>query len=135
MPPQECFGTPEDSVQLCKLAAVGAGADDALTLVTASMDDCTAGSLCCAETQEALEEDCSSAGELEEEGFVVYQSPLSLAPHAPGTAAGGGPRAPAAPPPQVLTECEAQAAPQELPPLLASDPDLQEMLRCGRCRL
>ena len=87
--------------------------------------------LCCAETHECLEEveDCSSLGP-GDEGFAVYQSPLSLAKQSlrplPSAqcegpcpcAAGALPLPP--PPPAVLAD---------LQPRLACDPDLEEMLR------
>ncbi|KAL4446358.1 hypothetical protein ABPG77_003165 [Micractinium sp. CCAP 211/92] len=79
------------------------------------------GPLGCAEAHDCLDEaDCSSVAT--EEGFVVYQSPLSLAAQGERRAGGDGvARDASAPPaPPVLVE--------QLPPRLASDPDLAEML-------
>lgn len=126
--PQACLSAPEDGADLCRLTlAVGSAGDTGDTLGSCA-DDCTAaGSLCCAETRDSLE-DCSSLGP--EEGFVVYQSPLSLEPDADGGSdpggggdAAGGPLAPG-----VLAE-QPTAAGQLVPP--ACDPDLEEMLRWG----
>lgn len=118
---QGCGAPTGEAGERCGLATLGSPGEDALTLATASLDDCTAGSLCCAETQDALDEDCSSAGEAaDEEGFTIFQSPLSLAAEAAG---------PRAPPPRVLAECSTHLAPAAAPHPLAGDPALAEMLR------
>lgn len=83
------------------------------------------GPLGCAEAHDCLDEaDCSSVAT--EEGFVVYQSPLSLAAQGERRAGGDGMARDASgpPAPPVLVE--------QLPPRLASDPDLAEMLGCVR---
>lgn len=79
--------------------------------------NCSLGGLGCSEAHECLEDaDCSSVET--QEGFVVYQSPLSLAAQrGDGDEAAIG----APPPPPALAE--------QLPPQLAGDPDLAEMLR------
>ena len=81
------------------------------------------GSLGCAEAHDCLDEaDCSSVDT--DEGFVVYQSPLSMAAQGERGAGGddGARDGCGAPTPPVLVE--------QLPPRLARDPDLAEMLRC-----
>lgn len=79
------------------------------------------GSLGCAEAHDCLDEaDCSSVDT--DEGFVVYQSPLSMAAQGERGAGGddGARDGCGAPTPPVLVE--------QLPPRLARDPDLAEML-------
>lgn len=122
---QACYAAPLDAciAEQCVLGGVGvvgSAGDDALA---SSQDDGTAaGSLCCEETRDSLE-DCSSLDA--EEGFVVYQSPLSLGPEGQGQGDGGDDAAGGdggGPGPGVLGDCGPV-------PLLAGDPDLEEMLR------
>lgn len=129
-PPQACAAPLQDVAEPCKLLSLSCTVEDG---PGSSLDEQTAaGSLFCIENSL---EDCSSL-EPESDEFSVYQSPdpLSLGPEGAGEApsegfgsgaaeeGGGGGAA----------HARAVLADRHLaPPPLASDPDLQEMLRQG----